>query len=218
MEVEASPIAVEPEPMVETAAPTSDPTSKPQPSPTAEPTSEAYLSPFYFTAGDSPELWFQDPITSTSANYVFEESERSGDVYAVAYCYQDDTVYYTTTTQGIYKTGVGTATSPTSLFQNGPSSEVRGLDIDPYTEQIYWVDFALGQLMRGNTDGSSVTMVALGFTNAHDIALRFSSDQTCDSMYISAEEGIYKTDDCDGNGMNLLYAHAGPKGLACSKA
>ena len=216
--------------IVELAAPDEDPededeseepnTFDPNPETVPAPTPSAgQLTPFYFTAGgaSSSELWFQE-MDSTGAgaasSLVLDESLRTGDLYAAAYCYQDHAVYFSTSSQGIYRSDeTDSGNELTLLFQNGPSSEVRGLDIDPFSGQIYWVDYALGQIMRGNTDGSSVDMVHDGYVAAHDVKLRITSDEGCDSMYVSTSDGIFKAD-CDGNGMVLLVSHSAPKGLA----
>lgn len=173
------------------------------------------MSTFFFTAGtvgDTSELWHYHPVSSlSSAEYLFGESNRTGDVYAVAYADQLNAVFFSTGSQGIYTSNLDKRT-PKLLFQEGTVSEIRGLDVDPYEGLVYWVDHQLGCIMRGTVDGESVELLASGLTQAHDIKLRFSGS-VCQTIYVSTSDGIY-SGTCDGESFDLLVSASGAKGLA----
>lgn len=207
--------------MEPTATPTASPTASPQKSPSAAPNPSPTSGPtqpmatFFFTAGtieDTSELWHYHPVSSlSSAEYLFGESNRTGDVYAVAYADQLNAVFFSTGSQGIYTSNLDKPT-PKLLFQEGTVSEIRGLDVDPYEGLVYWVDHQLGCIMRGTVDGESVELLASGLTQAHDIKLRFSGS-VCQTIYVSTSDGIY-SGTCDGKSFDLLVSASGAKGLA----
>lgn len=188
---------------VPTALPVTAPTAMPVPAPTAAPAMSV-----------APPSWRDAVLVAmgsgkTSAVVTVSQTAVSTTVGAQ---YADGLVvdklrsvaYFTDQSSGVFKVSL-TDGNVTKLYEvNGTP---RGLDLDPGSEMLYWVESEDAAVRRAPTSGAGdVETVFSGVLEMRDVKLRFDqATGECDELYVSSAltNEIFRAS-CDGDDAELF--------------
>ena len=61
----------------------------------------------------------------------------------------------------------------TTIVPNNPTSGYWDIQIDPYSQRIWWTAYSLGQVLSSKFDGSDIQVELTGLSNPYGLALEF---------------------------------------------